>query len=192
MVRLARTASHPASPFASRPASNFRCRSLSSLQSLPILSAGPIDALRAGGAVSFKETALAPHPIEAVQARQVANEWETGLRLAAMAHGQAAALEKRLDRAALAQIRRLPGGPASSHALLDAFLGRDTSVGVEDYLNRAWGRPMGAMGRRARALAILRLTVFLQSPHPATPPRAEPELRSAIPRAATSDLIEPK
>ena len=53
-----------------------------------------------------------------------------------MAHGQAAALEKRMDHAALSKIQRLPGGPPSSHALLDSWLGRDGSVGFEDVLNR--------------------------------------------------------
>jgi hypothetical protein len=106
------------------------------LTALPALREGPIDALRAGGAASFKEAALALHPVEAVQAQQLANEWETSLRLSAMAHGQAAAMEKRLDRAALSQIRRLPGsGVPSSHALLDTYLGRGGSVGVEDVLN---------------------------------------------------------
>jgi hypothetical protein len=106
------------------------------LTSLPALREGPIDALRANGSTSFREAALALHPVEAVQAQQLANEWETSLRLAAMAHGQAAAMEKRLDRAALSQIRRLPGsGVPSSHALLDTYLGRSGSVGVEDVLN---------------------------------------------------------
>ena len=71
-----------------------------------------------------------------VQQEQCANEWETSLRLTAMAHGQAAALEKRMDHAALSKIQRLPGGPPSSHALLDSWLGRDGSVGFEDVLNR--------------------------------------------------------
>ena len=106
------------------------------LSALPALREGPIDALRANGTTSFKEAALALHPVEAVQAQQLANEWETSLRLVAMAHGQAAAMEKRLDRAALSQIRRLPGsGVPSSHALLDTYLGRSGSVGVEDVLN---------------------------------------------------------
>lgn len=109
--------------------------SSSAASGLPVLRTGPIDALRAGGTVSFKETALAMHPVETVQSRLVANEWDTSLRLTAMAHGQAAAFEKRLDRAALSQIRRLPGGPESSHALLDTYLGRDGAVGVEDFLN---------------------------------------------------------
>jgi len=106
-------------------------------RTLPSLSSGPIDALRAGGTVGFKYTALENHPMETVQNVGLANEWETSLRLTAMAHGQAAATEKRIDRAALSQIQRLPGGPSSSHALLDSWLGRDTSVDFEDFLNRA-------------------------------------------------------
>ena len=104
---------------------------------LPKLSGGPIDALRAGGTVGFKYTALGEHPMEAVQNVGLANEWETSLRLTAMAHGQAAAMEKRIDRAALSQIQRLPGGPPSSHVLLDSWLGRDSSIGFEDVLNCA-------------------------------------------------------
>ena len=101
---------------------------------IPVLTT-PIDALRAGGTTSFKHTATALHPMESVQQAQCANEWETSLRLTAMAHGQASALEKRMDHAALSKIQRLPGGPPSSHALLDSWLGRDGSVGFEDVLN---------------------------------------------------------
>ena len=110
--------------------------SSSSAPGIPILRDGPMLSL-GSGAVSFKATALALHPVEAVQSQQVANEWDTSLRLTALAHGQAAAIEKRIDRAALSQIRRLPGGPESSHALLDTYLGRAGTVGVEDFLNGA-------------------------------------------------------
>jgi hypothetical protein len=93
--------------------------------------------LRQGGPISFKQAALALHPVQAVQASQAANEWDTGLRLAALAHGGHAALERRMDRAALSQIQRLPGAAPSSHALLDTLLGRDTMIGDEDVLNGA-------------------------------------------------------
>ena len=119
----------------SQASSSARAAAGTAAASLPALREGPLDALRDGGATSFRETALALHPVEAVQAQQLANEWDTSLRLAAMAHGQAAAMQRRLDRAALSQIRRLPGAAPSSHALLDAYLGRDGKVGVEDVLN---------------------------------------------------------
>ena len=141
--------------------------------------------------MSFRETALAQHPIEAVQAHQLANEWETSLRLSAMAHGQAAAIEKRLDRAALSQIRRLPGGPPSSHALLDGYLGRDASVGVEDFLNGA------RQGRLALHFSFCHLPLthplsLLCPPPPPRPLRAVPELRSNFPSAAGDFVADPK
>ena len=105
------------------------------------MSAAPIDVLRQGGPISFKQAALAPHPVQATQASQAANEWDTGLRLAALAHGGHAAMERRMDRAALSQIQRLPGAAPSSHALLDSLLRRETTFGDEDVLNCAGGRP---------------------------------------------------
>ena len=101
------------------------------------MSAAPIDVLRQGGPISFKQAALAPHPVQATQASQAANEWDTELRLAALAHGGHAAMERRMDRAALSQIQRLPGAAPSSHALLDSLLRRDTAIGDEDVLNCA-------------------------------------------------------
>ena len=137
---------HRSSPTPCLPqaSSSARAAAGTAAASLPALREGPLDALRENGATSFRETALALHPVQAVQAQQLANEWDTSLRLAAMAHGQAAAMQRRLDRAALSQIRRLPGGAPSSHALLDAYLGRDGRVGVEDVLNDPELRALGA------------------------------------------------
>jgi hypothetical protein len=56
-------------------------------------------------------------------------------------YGHHAAWEKRMDRAVLSQIQRLPGGPPSSFAMLDSFLGRDDKLGFEDTLNRPEQRP---------------------------------------------------
>ena len=131
-------------PHVAQASSSARAAAGTAAASLPALREGPLDALRENGATSFRETALALHPVQAVQAQQLANEWDTSLRLAAMAHGQAAAMQRRLDRAALSQIRRLPGGAPSSHALLDAYLGRDGRVGVEDVLNDPELRALGA------------------------------------------------
>ncbi len=102
---------------------------------LPILST-PVDVLR-DGAVSFKQTALRLHPVETIQRNSLANEWEMSLANTAKAFGSHAALERRVDRASLAAIARLPGGPASSNLLLESYLGRDMKLGFEDTLGRA-------------------------------------------------------
>lgn len=127
-------------------------------RAIPIVAA-PVDALRQGGAIAFKQSALSPHPAQAAQASQLANEWGTEQRLAALAYGAHAAMERRMDRAALSQIQRLPGGPGSSHAMLDAWLGRDGAVGWEDVLH-------GALAGRGRAQELLFARV--ESPPPLT------------------------
>jgi hypothetical protein len=104
--------------------------------SLPVLHQ-PVDLLRTG-AVAFRSTALQPHPVEAIQRANLAHEWELSLDMTAKVYGQHAAWEKRMDRAALASIQRLPGGPPSSHAHLDSWLGRCSRMGFEDVLNREW------------------------------------------------------
>lgn len=130
--------------------------------------------LRQGGPISFKQAALALHPVQAVQANQAANEWDTGLRLAALAHGGHAALERRMDRAALSQIQRLPGAAPSSHALLDTLLGRDTMIGDEDVLN----------GASATARPFFSRAPDFNDPRtPPLPPAAVPELRPNFPRS---------
>jgi len=65
------------------------------------------------------------------------NEWESNQFLLERVYGTAAAWERRMDRAVLAQVARLPGGPPSSFAGLDTLLGRDDRVTVEDILYRA-------------------------------------------------------
>lgn len=62
------------------------------------------------------------------------NEWDSSLFIAEKVYGTHAAWEKRMDKAVLSQIQRLPGAP-SSHALLDSYLGRDDKIEVEDILN---------------------------------------------------------
>lgn len=119
---------------------------------LPALSA-PVDVLR-GGAISFKQTSLALHPVEAIQRAAVAGEWEAALAAQAKAFGAHAALERRLDAAALAAVERLPGGPASSHALLDTYLGRDGKMGFEDSLGGERGGRRGSSGAQARECAV--------------------------------------
>ncbi len=96
----------------------------------------PVNSLR-DGAVSFKQTALRLHPVETIQRASIANEWETSLANIAKAFGTHAALERRVDAAALGATRRLPGGPPSSLALLESYLGYDMKLGFEDTLHRA-------------------------------------------------------
>ena len=136
--------------------------------------------LRQGGPISFKQASLAPHPVAAMQASQAANEWDTELRLAALAHGAHAAMERRMDRAALSQIQRLSGAAPSSHALLDSLLRRDTLIGEEDVLNCAFGDPPLPEPREPR-----------NAPHPFSrpppSPPAVPELRPTFPRELSLD-----
>jgi hypothetical protein len=95
-----------------------------------------VEELRAGGPTSFKQTAMAPHAVETIQRSHASAEWELSLNFLEKAYGMHAAWERRLDRAALSSIQRLPGGPPSSHALLDSWLGRDTQMTFEDTLGR--------------------------------------------------------
>lgn len=99
-----------------------------------------MDRFRAG-AVSFKQTSLLPHPVESIQATAFEREWEQSLAATARAFGAAAAIERRVDRASLEAIARLPGGPPSSHALLDSYTGRDSTIAFEDSLGQANFRP---------------------------------------------------
>ena len=64
------------------------------------------------------------------------NEWEAEQYRLERVYGAAAAWERRMERAVLSQVARLPGIP-SSHVGLDHLLGRDGKIGFEDVLNRA-------------------------------------------------------
>lgn len=141
---------------------------------MPALSA-PVDALRAG-AVSFKHTSLQPHPVEAIQGSALEREWELSLAATAKAFGAAAAIERRVDRAALAAIERLPGGPPSSGALLESYMGRDSNIGFEDSLGRA--------SRGARGAALASLSAVTHAPFPL--PQSPTSSRGCPRRACTS------
>ena len=101
--------------------------------------------------------------------------------MTARVYGMHAAWEMRMDRAALSACQRLPGGPASSHALLDSWMGRDTKMGYEDVLHRAFvhrGTPIS-------------LPCAHPSHHqPPLPPPAEPENAARMPKATLHDHIE--
>lgn len=56
-------------------------------------------------------------------------------------YGQHSAWEKRMDRAALSSFQRLPGGPPSSHVMIDSFLNRDSKVEFEDILGGEYFYP---------------------------------------------------
>ena len=69
------------------------------------------------------------------------NALDADLFRSARIYGMHAAWEKRMDRAALSATTRLPGGPASSHALLDSYLGLDEKMAWEDVLSQPELRP---------------------------------------------------
>jgi hypothetical protein len=71
--------------------------------------------------------------------------WAAEQFLLERVYGTAAAWERRMDRAVLAQVARLPGVP-SSHVGLDHVLGLDARVGFEDVLNRECGWAWGSSG----------------------------------------------
>ncbi len=76
-------------------------------------------------------------PINISVALQAAGDhWRNQVATAERVYGKHAALRMKLDRAVLAQSQRLPGGPSSSFAGLDAILGRDTQIDFTDVLNR--------------------------------------------------------
>lgn len=128
---------------------------------LPILR-GPVDRLR-DGQVAFKETQLADHPVETIQKvvsvvhsllacrlhvltaslllQHFSNDFNTKMYTLGKIQGTHAAWERQMDRAVLSQIQRLPGGPPSSHALLDTLMGRDDKIDFEDILNLPEQRP---------------------------------------------------
>lgn len=64
------------------------------------------------------------------------NQWEADQYLLERVYGSHAAWEKRMERAVLSQVQRLPGIP-SSHVGIDHVLGRDDKIGFEDILNCA-------------------------------------------------------
>ena len=64
------------------------------------------------------------------------NAWDADMLRVERVYGMHAAWEKRMDRAMLSQVQRLPGGPASSFVGLDTFLNRDIKMGFEDTLGR--------------------------------------------------------
>ena len=110
---------------------------------------------------SLKQEALAPHPMQILQdtvrlgrsrtsgrlvspltmptlccTQQLRNEWTSKMYLEERVYGAHVAYERRMDRAVLSQVRRLPGvGLPSSHLGVDFVLGRDAKIGFEDYLN---------------------------------------------------------
>lgn len=72
--------------------------------------------------------------------QHVKNEWQSSLYITERVYGSHAAWEKRMDRAVLSQVQRLPGLP-SSHVGLDALLGKDQKLEWEDVLNVPELRP---------------------------------------------------
>ena len=65
------------------------------------------------------------------------NQWEADQFRLERIYGSHAAWERRMERAVLSQVQRLPGIP-SAHIGLDFKLGRDEQIGFEDILNREW------------------------------------------------------
>lgn len=131
--------------------------------------------------------------------------------MAARVYGAHAAWEKRMDRAALSSMQRLPGGPSSSFALLDSFLGRDEKIGFEDVLNRAsagrdagtWepGRHVGIRAAATRPGGLRRCQRCAAPPRRCGSPllvpalsrplaAAEPDNRPRLPKASVHELMQ--
>lgn len=132
----------------------------------------PHDTLREGGR-SFKFEARAPHPVETIQSQELRRQWDADLYRVERVYGMAAAWEKRMDRAVLASVARLPGIP-SSHIGIDTLLHRHTKIGFEDYLGREWLRGVQALwlvgsGLRSRSRAILAAAIAVPQHSPLVP-----------------------
>lgn len=127
--------------------------------SIPVIRE-PVDRLRDGD-VSLRLAAMAPHPVEQVQAMQMKNALDADLYRAERVYGRHAAWEKRMDIANAATIKRLPGLP-SSHAALDTLLHRDDKIGFEDIFGgERWQEAQqGAGGRDSSAAALCGFTCF--------------------------------
>lgn len=100
---------------------------------MPVIS-GSTDPLREGASVSMADAMRVGHPVESLQRDALTSPWERKVYSAQRVYGGAAAMEMRLDRAILSQFQRGPG-LESSFAGLDSLLGRDETLGFEDYLN---------------------------------------------------------
>lgn len=96
-------------------------------------------------------------------------------------YGAHVAFERRMDRAVLAQVHRLPGvGLPSSHLAVDFVLGRDAKIGFEDYLNRKGQGDAGARG----------LLLPLQPAHALILHPAVPETRPLAPSRTVHEHME--
>ena len=87
--------------------------------------------------VSFKSVRaelMADHPVEAMQKKFVALQEEQNLAVAGNVMGRSLPMQLIQERAAFAEIRRLPTLPSSMIAL-EIALGRETSLDFQDYMN---------------------------------------------------------
>lgn len=105
------------------------------------------------------------------------NEWEADQFRLERVYGAHAAWERRMERAVLAQVQRLPGVP-SSHVGLDHVLGRDERIGFEDVLNRAWCG-VARRGRVEGRCGCARTAGSPVSCRSRSPPSLNPARRSA-------------
>jgi len=75
--------------------------------------------------------------------------WDSDLYRTERVYGLHAAWEKRMDRAVLSTVARLPGIP-SSHVGIDTLLRRHDKMGFEDVLGSELAAPGGAERRWRR------------------------------------------
>lgn len=102
---------------------------------------------RRGVHVADTHASSASLPLAHARVQALHNEWEAKLFMTERVYGAHAAWEQRMDRAALAQTRRLPGVP-SAHIGLDHVLGLDDRIDFCDVLGREWGDRQALPSRR--------------------------------------------
>ena len=108
---------------------------------LPVLQ-GPIGGLTHGGPVSFKYTAMAPHPVESIQNAHFKNERDGALFIAERVYGVHTVFADRADRQLLARKQpRVPGAELRGLGPLETYLGRDDKIDIEDVFGQPELKP---------------------------------------------------
>lgn len=90
------------------------------------------------------------HPLEPLRKQGPKAAWEMKVETAQRVYGAGAAIRMEMERRVLSQFQRLPG-LTSSLAGLDTVTGRDERLDLEDVLDCACARALGAArGARLR------------------------------------------
>lgn len=114
--------------------------------------------------------------------------WKTELWTTERIYGPGAAMRLRMDRALLAQAQRAPG-LASSFAGLDTFLGRDYTIGFEDFLGSTFAPLTPPRAAPSASSATLTSRASRSS---SSSSRAAPELSPLAPRVSVHEAFERK